>query len=238
MDVDYDEHDCPILPPFTDIIKSYAEDKARQLIFEFDANDNTYIDENIQSKFQLDHQPLFPLQGLGSPPTANPTTFQSKGLPTHPAADPHMFPLVLAPEGVPAGVSDGVPDGVSEGAMANNSAVIQNNDTSEGGSIATSTHPWQNFSTYKDGPAKIRNFPIDGQSYEFAFNTTIISAWEHPVPVVANRGPVATNHHPAQKLCKNFLAKCYLLQDTWFDDPTCVSALSDNLVLDSWDSKE
>ncbi len=34
------------------------------------------------------------------------------------------------------------------------------------------------------------------------------------------------------------MAECYLLQDAWFDDPTCVSALSNNLVLDSWDSKE
>jgi hypothetical protein len=135
-------------------------------------------------------------------------------------------------------VSDGVPDGVLDGAIAHNSAVIHNIDTSEGCSIATSTCPWQNVSTHKNGLAKIRKFPINGQLYEFAFNTFVISAWEHPVAVMANRGCVATDHHPAQKLRKNFLAKCCLLQNTLFNDLTCVSALSNNLVLDSWESKE
>jgi hypothetical protein len=93
----------------------------------------------------------------------------------------------------------------------------------------------KNVATYKDGPSKICKFPIDGQSYEFAFNTTIFSDWKHHVLVVANRGHIATNHHPAQKLCMSFLAEYYLLQDIWFNDPTCMSALSNNLVLDSWD---
>jgi hypothetical protein len=212
MDVDYDENDCLILPPLSDIIKSYTEDKARQPIF--DANNITSIEENIQPQVQLDHQPLSPSQGPGSPPPANLTTFSSRGPSTHLAAYPHMFPPVLFLEGVPVGVSDKVPDGVSDGAIALDSAVIHDIDTLEGGSIATSTCPWQNVGTYKDGPAKIRKFPIDGQSYEFDFSSTIIGAWEHPVPVVANRGRIATHHHPAQKLHITFLVECYLLQDT------------------------
>ena len=93
-----------------------------------------------------------------------------------------------------------------------------------------------NVGTYKDGPAKIRKFPIDGESYEFAFNINVLSDWERPVPVIKNRGGIATRHHPAQKLNKSFLAECYLLQEPWFNDPTCVSSVTDNLFFDTWDS--
>ena len=49
-----------------------------------------------------------------------------------------------------------------------------------------STRLRQNVGTYKDGPAIIRQLPINGESYDLAFNSHIISAWEHPVPAVAN----------------------------------------------------
>ncbi len=52
--------------------------------------------------------------------------------------------------------------------------------------LSNSGRPRWNVGTYKDNPANIRKFPIEGESYDFAFN--IISDWEHPVPVVANRG--------------------------------------------------
>jgi hypothetical protein len=52
---------------------------------------------------------------------------------------------------------------------------------------------------------------------------------------VKNKGRVTTEYHPQQKISKASIAECYLLQDTWFDDPTCVSAINDNFILDSWD---
>jgi len=93
-----------------------------------------------------------------------------------------------------------------------------------------------NVGTYKDGPAIIRKFPIDGESYEYAFNINVISEWDRPVPVTKNRGGIVTQHHPTQKINKGFLAECYLLQEPWFDDPTCVSSVTTNLRLDTWDS--
>jgi hypothetical protein len=99
-----------------------------------------------------------------------------------------------------------------------------------------SGRPCRNVGTYKDGPANIRKFPIEGESYDFAFN--IISNWEHPVPVVANRGQISKRFHHQQKINKGFLAKCYLLQDPWFEDPTCLTSLSNNLTLDSWESDQ
>jgi hypothetical protein len=36
---------------------------------------------------------------------------------------------------------------------------------------------------------------------------------------------------------KSFLAKCYLLQETWFEGPTCLASLSNHLTLDSWESE-
>ncbi len=70
--------------------------------------------------------------------------------------------------------------------------------------------------------------------YDFTFN--IISNWEHPVPVVANRGQISKQFHHQQKINKGFLAECYLLHDQWFEDPTCLTSLSNNLTLDSWES--
>jgi hypothetical protein len=79
----------------------------------------------------------------------------------------------------------------------------------------------RNSGTYKDSPANIRKFPIEVESYDSAFN--IISDWEHPVLVVANRGQVSKKFHSQQKMNKGFLAKCYLLRETWFEDPTCLT---------------
>jgi hypothetical protein len=53
--------------------------------------------------------------------------------------------------------------------------------------------------------------------------------------VVANQGRT-TKYHPNQKIPQSFLAKCYLLQDNWFEDPTCMVNISDKLILDSWDT--
>jgi hypothetical protein len=66
---------------------------------------------------------------------------------------------------------------------------------------------------------------------------TVINEWEHPVPAAANQGRT-TEYHPTQKVRQGYLAECYLLQDSWFKDPTCMAAVTSNLVLDSWDMEE
>jgi hypothetical protein len=54
---------------------------------------------------------------------------------------------------------------------------------------------------------------------------------------VANRGRT-TKYHPTQKVRQGYLAECYLLQDSWFEDPTCMAAVTSNLVLNSWDTED
>jgi hypothetical protein len=53
--------------------------------------------------------------------------------------------------------------------------------------------------TYKDGPAKLQQIPIDRESYNFTFHANMISDWELPVAAVANRGRV-NEYHPQKKL--------------------------------------
>jgi hypothetical protein len=77
--------------------------------------------------------------------------------------------------------------------------------------------------------------PIDRESYDLTFSATIINKYAHPVPAVSNQGRF-TDYHPHQKLQQCFLAECYLLQEPWFADPTCLDAVSHNLTLDSWAS--
>jgi hypothetical protein len=88
---------------------------------------------------------------------------------------------------------------------------------------------------YKNGPAKICRLPIDGEEYKLAFNVDVISDWEKSIPAISNTIHITKDFHPHQKLQKGFLAECFLLQDAWFDDPTCVSELSDHLKMDTWD---
>jgi hypothetical protein len=94
-----------------------------------------------------------------------------------------------------------------------------------------------NVGTYKDGPANIRKFPIDGEAYDFAFNVNVINNWEQPVSAVKNRGGFSKHIHLTHKVAKSFITECYLLQDPWFVDPACVSDTSKHLVFDSWDSE-
>lgn len=47
-----------------------------------------------------------------------------------------------------------------------------------------------------------------------------------------------TDYHFHQKIQQSFLAECYLLQETWFADPTWLDTVSHNLTLDSWASEE
>ena len=213
LDVDYDDNDNPILPPLTDIIKSYARAKADQQ----DSHGVTGSDDDSI--------------WMGSP------IGNSEGDTAHDGFADNYHPPILDSEGVtiddPDGVTEGVnasnPEGVIEGVNASN---VQNALPP----VNPNARPRQNVGTYKEGPANIRKFPINGESYDFSFNVNIINEWEHPISSVKNKGRAATGYHPQQKISKASIAECYLLQDTWFEDPTCVSAINDNFVLDSWDN--
>jgi hypothetical protein len=41
-----------------------------------------------------------------------------------------------------------------------------------------------------------------------------------------------------KKIQQQFLAECYLLQDTWFSDPNCFTAFIDGIILNTWDTNE
>ncbi len=53
-----------------------------------------------------------------------------------------------------------------------------NNNTVSGGDTATnntaSGRPQRNVGTYKDGPSIIWRLPIDGESYDLTFSSTIV----------------------------------------------------------------
>lgn len=218
LDIDYDANDNPILPPLTDIIQSYARNKADQQVIQ-----DTALDGLHDSSHPLNTGP----EGVTFENPEGDTALDGFNNSSHP---PHTVP-----EGVPVKATDHnhpphtVPEGVPEGATDHTQVdapppAHQNN------------RPRRNVGTYKDGPANIRKFPIDGESYEFAFNIKVINEWEHPIPSVLNKGRITMDYHPNQKICKESIAEYYLLQDPWFDDPTCVSAINDNFVLDSWES--
>ena len=100
------------------------------------------------------------------------------------------------------------------------------------------SRPQQNVGTYKDGSAIIHCLPIDGESYNFNYNAIVSNDFaQHPVPAVSNTGRFS-DYHRHQKIQQSFLAECYLLQETWFANTTCLDAVSHNLILDSWASEE
>ena len=65
-----------------------------------------------------------------------------------------------------------------------------NNNAVSGGDTATNNTasgcPRRNVGTYKDGPSIIWRVPINDESYDLAFSSTIVYEWENPVPAVAN----------------------------------------------------
>ncbi len=99
-----------------------------------------------------------------------------------------------------------------------------------------SVHSWpcQNVGNYKQGPAMIQKCLISGEQYDFSF--MVISYWELHLTVSANHAIIQTNDHPTQGIHKSFLAKCYLLQDSWINNPECLRHISSNVILDSWES--
>jgi len=206
MDTDFDTNDNPIIPPLTDIVKSYETDRDLLRPIMLDLTHDIFDDTNTLPDF-IDRTEK---QGSNESDREVPEGVQ-EGVP------------VGVPVGVPEGVPEGVPAGVPEGVPVGN---------------ANGRPKRRNVGTYKDGPANIRKFPIDGESYEFAFNINVINDWEHPIPAISNRGGFGKDHHPTQKVNKSFIADCYLLQEQWFKDPTCVSEISNHITFDTWDSDE
>jgi hypothetical protein len=225
LDIDYDKNDLPILPSLSDLIKEYSKAKANQkeneptISVEFEPVDNNA------------YQPPNPLESPSKNPII-PTT------PVNQHANQPPFPSTDLPQNIVPGGDDNETIPLQEN-KATGGVETPNNDNwqVEAPNDNTSGRPRRNnVGTYKDGPAIIRRLPIEGESYDFSFSN-VINEWEHPVPAVANRGRT-TEYHPNQRIQQGFLAECYLLQNSWFEDPTCMAAINSNLVLDSWDTEE
>jgi hypothetical protein len=187
-DVDYNDNGQPILPPMSDIIKSYQEKKEKQPCFKpVKIIGDQIEDPGHQSNIDTNNTPLEEIRKMPAP----------------------------------------------RGAFANASTdktSIPGGETTNGGNgedklIQNSNRPRRNVGTYKQGPAKIQKFPINGESYDFSFVTN------------ANKNSHRqTKYHPMQKISKASHVECYLLQHDWTDD--YLSGLEANKILDSWESNE
>jgi hypothetical protein len=176
--------------------------------------------------------------------TLDPSNITSPLAPGAPSPVPSVvqtMPGDVVPEGVPSDTEaqmDSAPEGASHESLVqldhSPATVIPINSVDNG--LSASGRPQHNVGNYKQGPAKIQHLPIDGEQYDFSFS--VISEWDQPVPVVANRANVQTKYHLQQHLHKSFLAECYLLQDCWVDDPECLHQIYSNVILDSWESDD
>ncbi len=175
----YNEDGNAILPLLSELIKNFSKAKAKTPEF----------------------QPLPRFEPTSNPATSEKPTDQLVNPPLPKSQTPNHengFQEIAAPGGATENYAPET-DPVTPTAAAANpydyepvkpAAAATDNPSNSG-------RPHRNVGTYKDGPANIRKFPIEGESYDFAFN--IISNWEHPVPVVANRGQVSKKFHSQQK---------------------------------------
>ncbi len=210
-DVDYDGADNAILPPLTSLF--HHDDFANEIV--------------PTSQWTLDLNNITSPLALGAPSPV-PSVVQT-------------MPGDVVPEGVPSKTEahmDSATKGASDESLVqldhSPATVIPINSVANG--LSASGWPQRNVGNYKQGPAKIRHLPIDGEQYDFSFS--VISEWDRPVPVIANCAKVQTKYHPQQRLHKSFLAECYLLQDCWVDDPECLHQIYSNVILNSWESDD
>ena len=211
LDTDFDGDGNPILPTYGDLIKDYITAKSKR---EFTEPSGLHREPAFDDYGHHDHHQVF--DGYGT---------HDDHQDIQPVFPPHLPTLdVDTLHGTQAPGGD---NPIANGDHSGNETVA-----------ATEARPRRNVGTYKDGPAKIRRLPIDGKEYEFAFNVNVISHWEQPVPAVLNSRHVPKSFHAQHKLQKGYLAECYLLQDSWFEDPTCVSELSDHIRMDPWDGSD
>ncbi len=220
-DVDYDEAGNAILPPLTSIFQQ-----------------NDLVNDIVPT----------------SPWTLAPKNFTSP-VPPHPlCSDSNVNQAAsgdIVPDGIPNSGSpfntdsegaikqkDSAPEGASQETLVHldHSTTTVIPEVSVENGLSASGRPQCNVGDYKQGPAKIRRLPIDGEQYDFLFS--VINEWDQPVPVIANCANVQTKYHPQQCLQKSFLPECYLLQDCWTDYPECLHQIYSNVILDSWESND
>ncbi len=232
IDTDFDENGNQILPKYGDLIKNYIELKSKRALTE-------PIGIERGPAFDLDnHQDNQHNDPLSLPPhfdqQENPLLLPPNPLLHPPQDDQQENPLLIPPPRAPTVHTDTFQGNHLPGGD-NPNTVVGDGGGGGGGGTEVETRPRRNVGTYKDGPAKIRRLPIDGEEYEFGFNVNVISDWEQPVLAVSNSRHVPTSFHAQHKLQKGYLAECYLLQNSWFEDPTCVSELSDHIRMDPWE---
>jgi hypothetical protein len=114
---------------------------------------------------------------------------------------------------------------------------INQNENQGDNNLTSSCKTRQNVGTYKDGPAITHHLPIDNELYKLAHNATLSNVCLHPIPDISNQG-FFNDYQPQQKIQQQFLAECYLLQETWFSDPNCFKTFTDSIILDTWDTDE
>ncbi len=150
--MDYNENNCPILPPLSDIIKAYSDVKAKQATYA-PITRTDFIRDGFNfdpDGFQPENPGPLPLAAVPSliqnPPTTNPSAS-----PTH-----NNLPQMI------------VPGGVALDHLNKEIVSIQDALDTEVEKLKESTanplpiaaeerqgRPWRNVGTYKDGPAII-----------------------------------------------------------------------------------
>ncbi len=173
--MDYNKDGNAILPLLSELIKNFSKEKAKTPEF----------------------QPLPRFKPTSNPATSKKPMDQLVNPPLPKSRTPNHkngFQEIAAPGGATKNYAP-VTDSVTPAAAAANPYEYEpiNPAAAATDNPSNSGRPRWNVGTYKDGPANIRKFPIEGKSYDFTFNIT--SDWEHPVPVVANRGQVSKKFH-------------------------------------------
>jgi hypothetical protein len=209
--VDYDNSGNAILPPLTSVFQQDDVVTEIALTSPWHLNDDRFPRAVPSS----DHQVAQPVNDF-VPEGVAPNTFEcnndSEGEPPHPVS-------------VPEGVSHDNP------MQPDHSLVIEPPGMIDESGLSATGRPCQNVGNYKQGPAKIRRLLVEGEQYDFSF--LVISEWEQPRSVSKNRSNNQANFYPTQRVNKSFLAECYLLQYTWFDNPSCPQHIYSNVILDS-----
>ncbi len=95
-DMDYDENNCPILPPLSDIIKAYSNAKAKQTTYA--PITRTHF---VRDGFNFDHDGFQPENPGPLPLAAVPSLIQNPPT-TNPSTSPtrNNLPQMIAPGGV------------------------------------------------------------------------------------------------------------------------------------------
>ena len=102
--------------------------------------------------------------------------------------------------------------------------------------VHPSGRPRRNVGTWKDGPARNRNFPIDGE--EWVYHMNAMSPYDQPFPLVANRSRTSSycpsKYHCDEKVSKIFLSQKSIMTDDW-DDAVNSSLVADYITVDPLD---